>query len=432
MSQSVSADGPHGQLTELRAANAYLAGILDIAEDAIVSVNGRQEIVLFNRGAEKTFGYQAADVLGKPLDMLIPERYGVTHRRDVDEFGRGPASARRMGERSEVYGRRADGGEFPADVTISKVSLDGDLFFTAIVRDITARKQIEAELLHLNRDLERRVENRTAELAEGNRRLETALTDLRAKTDELRATTQQLWQSAKLAGVGELAASIAHELNNPLGIATLRLESLMAQTPPDDPRRRVMEIVEQELERMAALVSNLLQFIRFGHDQVSTVDVRDEIERTLELVFHHLRKRGVTVRTEFAPAVPLIYADRQKLRQVFLNLFTNAGDAMPAGGTLTIRAKPGTGRGGADAVVIEVADSGVGIAPEVLPKVMDAFFTTKEEGKGTGLGLAICRRIAHEHDGTIEIESDVGRGTVVWVTIPVNPGGHAPHLRDSQ
>src|SRR5262249_27404308 len=163
-------------------------------------------------------------------------------------------------DRNEVYGLGSDGEEFPADITISKVSLNGDLFFTAIVRDITARKKIEAELLNLNRDLEQRVESRTAELAEGNRRLETALT-------ELRATTQQLWQSAKLAGVGELAASIAHELNNPLGIATLRLESLMAQTPPGDPRRRAMEIVEQELERMAALVSNLLQFSRFGHDQ---------------------------------------------------------------------------------------------------------------------------------------------------------------------
>ena len=432
MSPSVSADNPHGQLTESRAANAYLAGILDIAEDAIVSVNGRQEIVLFNRGAEKTFGYRASDVIGNALDLLIPERFVATHRGDVDAFGRGGPSSRRMGERTEVYGRRADGREFPADVTISKVSLNGDLFFTAIIRDITARKQIEAELLHLNRDLEQRVERRTAELAEGNRRLETALTELRTKTDELRATTQQLWQSAKLAGVGELAASIAHELNNPLGIATLRMESLMNQTPPDDPRRRAMEVVEQELDRMAALVSNLLQFSRFGHDQVSTVDVRDEIERTLELVFHHLRKRGVTVRTEFAPAVPLIYADRQKLRQVFLNLFTNAGDAMPAGGTLTLRARLGRVLGGAEAVVIEVADSGVGIAPEVLPKVMDAFFTTKEEGKGTGLGLAICRRIAHEHDGTIEIESEVGRGTVVRVTIPINPGGHTAQLRATQ
>src|SRR5262245_6287562 len=168
MSDSAGEHDPPGLLTELRTANGYLAGILDIAEDAIVSVNTRQEIVLFNRGAEKTFGFRAAEVLGKSLDLLIPERFVVSHRKDVESFGRGEASSRRMGERNEVYGRRADGREFPADVTISKVSLNGELFFTAIVRDISARKQIEAELLSLNRDLERRVEGRTAELAEGN------------------------------------------------------------------------------------------------------------------------------------------------------------------------------------------------------------------------------------------------------------------------
>jgi signal transduction histidine kinase len=190
-------------------------------------------------------------------------------------------------------------------------------------------------------------------------------------------------------------------------------------------------IVEQELERMAALISNLLQFSRFGKEQVSTVDVRNEVEQTLDLVFHHLRNRGVTVKTEFVPGLPCIYADRQKLRQVLLNLITNAGDAMPKGGTLTLRVRPSCLKGGVNAVAIEVADTGVGIPPELLPKVMDAFFTTKDEGKGTGLGLAICRRIANEHDGTLEIESQVGKGTMVCVTIPVSPGEYAEQLRET-
>jgi signal transduction histidine kinase len=238
---------------------------------------------------------------------------------------------------------------------------------------------------------------------------------------ELRATTQQLWQAARLAGVGELAASIAHELNNPLGTVSLRIEGVLAKTPPDDPRRKPLEVVEQEVERMARLVANLLQFSRPGRDQVSTVDVCEEVRKTLELTEHHLRKRQVQADPEFAPGVPPIHADRQQLRQVFLNLFTNAADAMPSGGRLTPRVKPGELPPARPAVVVEVADTGVGIAPEHLERVTDPFFTTKPEGKGTGLGLAICRRIVEQHQGTLRIESRPGEGTTVRVTLPVRP-----------
>jgi signal transduction histidine kinase len=244
---------------------------------------------------------------------------------------------------------------------------------------------------------------------------------LRERTEELRATTQQLWQAARLAGVGELAASIAHELNNPLGTVSLRVEGVLAKTAPDDPRRKPLEIIEQEVERMARLVGNLLQFSRAGVDKVSTVDVCEEVRRTLELVEHHLRKHQVRAEPDFAPGLPLIFADRQQLRQVFLNLFTNATDAMPGGGRLVPRVRTGELPSARPAVVVEVADTGVGIPPELLPRVTEPFFTTKPEGKGTGLGLAICRRIVRQHQGTIDVESRPGEGTTVRVTLPVRP-----------
>ena len=261
------------------------------------------------------------------------------------------------------------------------------------------------------------------------REREQALADLRAKTEELKATTQQLWQAARLAGVGELAASIAHELNNPLATVSLRVEGVLAKTPPDDPRRKPLEVIEQEVERMARLVSNLLQFSRAGREQVSTVDVGEEIVKTTELTEHHLRKRQVAVTTDFTPGVSPIHADRQQLRQVFLNLFTNAADAMPHGGHLVVRVRPAELLGGVPAVAVEVADTGVGIPPEHLARVSEAFFTTKEEGKGTGLGLAICKRIVHQHHGTLEIESTVGVGTTVRITIPVRPNTNVTGLR---
>src|SRR5262249_5443023 len=156
------------------------------------------------------------------------------------------------------------------------------------------------------------------------------------------------------------------------------------------------------------LVANLLQFSRRGGDELTTVDVRDELLKTLELVQHNVRKRSISVVQQFTPETPTIYADRQKLRQVFLNLLTNACDAMPHGGTLTLFSGPDSTPRGDAACRIDFCDTGVGIASEHLDKVLEPFFTTKEEGKGTGLGLAICRRVVQEHDGAMKLFSEVG------------------------
>jgi two-component system sensor kinase FixL len=252
---------------------------------------------------------------------------------------------------------------------------------------------------------------------------------LRAKDEELRAISQQLWQAAKLATMGELAASIAHELNNPLATISLRVESLLVHTPADDPKRHALAVVEQEVERMSHLVANLLQFSRRGQPQISSVDVREELENTLALIHYHLRNHHIAVVRQFAPEAPMIYADRQQLRQVFLNLLTNASDAMPQGGTLTLGVAMRALATGTPAVVIEFTDTGIGIAPADMPKVMEPFFTTKEERKGTGLGLSICRRIVQEHHGTIEISSEVGKGTTIRLALPIANGTNRAYLQ---
>jgi signal transduction histidine kinase len=270
-------------------------------------------------------------------------------------------------------------------------------YFIAVFDNITERKAAEAALL--------------------------------AQNEEIGIISQQLWQAAKLATMGELASSIAHELNNPLATVSLRIESLTAQTSQDDPRRRELEIIGQEVERMGNLVTNLLQFCRRSQKQISTVDIREEIEKTVELIHYHFRKNNIQVIREFAPEIPVILADRQQLRQLFLNLFTNASDSMPKGGTLTIRvaAQPEEKK-----IIIEIADTGIGIPPEILPKVMEPFYTTKPEGKGTGLGLAICRRIAQEHRGTLDITSEgiPGKGTKVRITLSSMDTGNSIGLTD--
>ncbi|OQW99039.1 MAG: hypothetical protein BWK74_03130 [Desulfobacteraceae bacterium A6] len=252
---------------------------------------------------------------------------------------------------------------------------------------------------------------------------------LQAMNEEIKTISQQLLQAEKLATMGELASSIAHELNNPLTTVSLSVELLIAQTPVDDPLQRKLEIIGQEVERMGNLVSNLLQFSRRSQQQISTVNVCDEIEKTLELIHFQLRKRNIGVERKFEPGVPPIHADRQQLRQLFLNLFMNASDAMPEGGTLTIRV---TKRPEESQICIEIADTGVGIPPEILPKVLDAFYTTKPEGKGTGLGLAICRRITEGHRGTLNITSEKGpgNGASVCITLPFSNGQNTELLKD--
>jgi signal transduction histidine kinase len=288
-------------------------------------------------------------------------------------------------------------------------------------------------LLALAMELEERVKERTTELHVAHEELERTnsellqltlelddrIAELRAKNEEIKAMSQQLWQAAKLAAMGELAASIAHELNNPLATVSLRVEALLGGMAPDVPRRRALEVVEQEVERMGQLVANLLQFTRRGQSQVSTLDVREEIERTLELIHYHLHNRHIAVVRQFAPDVPMVQADLQQLRQLFLNLFTNASDAMPQGGTLTLQVRTDPP---SQQLEIAISDTGMGIAAEDLPRVMEPFFTTKPEGRGTGLGLPICRRIVQEHQGALDIVSTVHQGTTVFITLPIQHG----------
>jgi|GEM_PF-796514 len=389
--------------------------IVETSPLAVIVTDPEGNVKLWNNAAEATFGWSANEVVGKPNPIVPPDRYDEVRqvRRQIMDgksfVGVETERLRKDGSRIAV--------SYSATALCDAAGRKTDIL--AIVADITERKRAEAAL--------------------------------QAKNEELNAVTQQLWQTAKLATMGELASSIAHELNNPLATVSLRIESLTEQTSQDDLRRRELEIIGQEVERMGNLVANLLQFSRRGRKQISTVDIREEIEKTIELIHYHFRKNNIRVVREFAAEVPGILADRQQLRQLFLNLFTNAGDAMPKGGTLTIRIKrsevrdqgaganltpdprpPTSDPKGKAFVVIEIADTGIGIPPEILPKVMEPFYSTKPEGKGTGLGLAICRRIAQEHGGTLDITSEgiPGKGTKVRITLSSMNAGNAAGLEE--
>jgi signal transduction histidine kinase len=252
---------------------------------------------------------------------------------------------------------------------------------------------------------------------------EKALTKtMQSKTSDLAAMTQQLWQASKLATMGELAASIAHELNNPLATISLRIESLASGFANDERKSHALEIIAGEVERMGKLIGRLLQFSRHSHQQISTLDIREEIENSLELFEYHLRARKIEVVREFDAMLPTIQADAQQLRQIFLNLLTNATDVMTQGGTLLTRVRSVEQESGVTGVKIELTDSGPGIAPADLERIWEPFFTTKPEGKGTGLGLAISRRAIEANHGTISMASQLGTGTTVTIFLPARSG----------
>jgi len=384
----------------LAKSEARLEAILTAAVDAMIIIDERGIVQTYNPAAERMFGYLAAEVIGKNVKMLMPSPYQQEHDGYIDRYLT-TGQKKIIGIGREVVALKKDGTAFPVDLAVAEARHGEWRVFVGTIRDLTERKRAEEAL------------------QESNRILEKTVAELQARSDELKTMGQQLWQAAKLASVGELAAGIAHELNNPLATVSLRIESVLNRTPADDPRRRAMDIIDQETKRMADLVANLLQFSRRGREEASTVEVRQELGKALELIHHLLRKRQITVSQDLDPETPTVFADRQKLRQVFLNLLTNASDAMPGGGTLTLRTASVGLEDGQPAIRIEFSDTGSGIAPEHLSKVMDPFFTTKEEGRGTGLGLAICRRIVQDHQGKIEIDSAVGKGTTVRIVLPV-------------
>jgi two-component system NtrC family sensor kinase len=228
----------------------------------------------------------------------------------------------------------------------------------------------------------------------------------------------QLLQSAKLAAVGELAASVAHEINNPLYAARNSLYLVAQDLPPHAPQHPFLEIAQQELGRIARIITRMRDFYRPARAELAPADVNTILMETIELIQTHLRQGQVAATTDLAGNLPPLLGHADQLRQVFLNLLLNACDAMPDGGVVRVTTRLQVPAGeGPPSIVIQVSDSGVGIPPEHLPHLFEPFYTTKPQG--TGLGLAISLHIVTQHGGTIIPESVAANGTTFTVTLPL-------------
>jgi hypothetical protein len=229
---------------------------------------------------------------------------------------------------------------------------------------------------------------------------------------------ETLQQSEKLSSIGLLAAGVAHEVNTPLTGVSSYTQMLLGMIPETDPKHALLLKVQKQTERATNIAGNLLNFSRAGNGagtEFGEIDVNKILDDTLQLLEPQLRKSRVEVIKKYLEKPPKIYGNAGKLQQVFTNLVLNARDAMFDGGTITLS----TYIVNDESMVIEVADSGIGIEPENLGKIYDPFFTTKGVGSGTGLGLAVSYGIVQEHAGTIEVESEVGSGTTFRLEFPV-------------
>jgi two-component system NtrC family sensor kinase len=278
-------------------------------------------------------------------------------------------------------------------------------FQTRIVPEFAPDGRIES-LLAITRDITGRVQ------AEAQR--EAALEALRRSMEQLKATEAQLIQAAKLAAVGELAAGVAHELNNPLTSVLGFAELLLNTLPLDNPIRHDLEIIARQARRTRDIVRNLLDFARQTKPQRLPADVNQLLCQTLDLVRQHMENSGVVIEEDYTPDLGPLTLDAGQMKQVFLNLITNASHAMPKGGKLRLR----TARLG-DEVAVAISDTGEGMSPEVREHIFEPFFTTKPVGEGTGLGLSISLGIVQKHGGRIAVESLPGQGSTFTVWLPI-------------
>jgi signal transduction histidine kinase len=240
-------------------------------------------------------------------------------------------------------------------------------------------------------------------------------TDLMGKMLELKRAQQQLVHSSKMAAIGELAANVAHEINNPLtsvlGYTTYLLKTVDL---PESPRR-MLGMMEQETLRVRKIIRNLLDFSRQKPSRMQPADLFMPIRETIALVQGMADSSSIRIIEEYPAAPVIVNMDHDEIKQVFINIAYNALQAMQTGGEFRVRITTVRDH----QVVVEFGDTGVGIAPENLDKIFEPFFSTKENGDGTGLGLSISYRIVQNHGGTIEAISQLGQGTIFRVTLPL-------------
>jgi signal transduction histidine kinase len=386
-------------------------GIIAVHADANSVLNFRREIGVQRQVEElgRQPGIQSVAVLDEDLTVLAdsaPDRVG---RRETDETLREPlANGRPLTRMAAASAARARAYE-----VVKPIALEGSR--TGLLRiglsTATMDRVWESDRLTA-------VVTAAAVLGLGILGLGVIFYTQHRQLREVRALETRMEQGERLAVVGNMAAAVAHELRNPLNAVSMGMQRLRAEFEPA-PREeyvRMVDLVLGEVRRLNTIVEEFLSLARPMPLKHEPVVVTALVEEVLALVEPQARGTGITVRREISPGLPVVQADRDRIKQVLLNLALNAIQAMPSGGTLTLSAAAAGGR-----LTVAATDTGSGIAADLLPRIFEPYLTTKAEG--LGLGLAIARRIVEAHGGGISAASDPGRSTTVRFWLPLDPAG---------
>ena len=361
-------------VTERKRSEEQLRLTIEAAPSGMILVDQQGQIILVNAQIEHQFGYSRHELLGQPVELLVPESFRAAHVGDRQRFFSAP-STRQMGKGRELFGRRKDGSEFPIEIGLNPVNAPEGIHVLASVIDITERKRLE----------------------------------------------QQLRRTERIAELGTLASGMAHEIGTPMNVILGRAEYLLGRVKEETIQKGLQTIITQ-VERITKVMNQLLAFARRRSPERVPLVLRDVVEQSLEMFEQRFENAHIEVKLDTDDRCPNIHADPDQLSQVLINLIMNAIHAMPDGGSLRIAIASAD-----DTVKLTVTDSGHGIPADSLKKVFDPFFTTKEFGKGTGLGLTVVKGILEEHGGSIAAESQEGTGTTFTILLPTGPtpGGSA-------
>ena len=375
-----------------RLAEAKFIGMVSMASDAIISIDGARRITLFNWGAERIFGYSSAEAIGELLDMLLPEDLRSRHAAHIAAFAASSDTTRRMGERSHIVGRRKNGELFPAEASISRFLVGREWGYTAILRDVSERVRAE---------------------------------------EELRVIAERM---RKAAGArDEVMALVSHDLRNPLSTISMCLSALHDQPPPTpDMAHGLVVLAEDAALLMSRMIQDLLDIASIDAGQLSIERTEQAIGPTLEQAVEMHRPiaadQGIVLIVDLPPGLDerTLMIDRERIVQALSNLIGNGCKFTGAGGSVTVSAAVLP-----DAVQVTVRDTGRGIPVDAIPHVFDRHWHARRGAaqRSTGLGLAIVRGIVEAHGGRIWVESTVGEGSAFHFTLPYGPmSGDGRHL----
>jgi two-component system sensor kinase FixL len=400
--------------------------LLESIPDALLITNQAGDILFVNERLGGLFGYSREELIGRSVSRLMPERFRHTHEQNLAAYARAPY-VRPMGAAGVLWARHKSGQELPVEIYLSPFRRDGEMFVMAAIRDVSLRIKMEEELRRSRDELDERVRARTAELEETANRLLAEKEENARATARVRQLQDELSHLSRLSTIGEMAAGLGHELNQPLAAIVNYAQGCIHRMQSGEVEQDVLIDALQRISREAARGSEIItRFKRFARKQElhrEWVSIDGLLFDALRLTEADVGRHEIALDLRVRGLLPQVYVDPIQLQQVVVNLVRNAIDAVVGQPKEGRRISVEVARPRDDAIEITVIDTGHGLKAESVERLFEAFFTTKPEG--LGMGLSLSRRIIEAHGGELTAQPNADRGMTFRILLPVSDG--LPH-----